>query len=481
MADVGSASSTAKRWTLWTLGLAEMLVLLDTTIVNVALSSAARTLHFSSADRSWLVTAYLLAFGSLLPLGGRLSDLWGRRRLLVVGLVGFAAASIVGGAADGFAVLVVGRVAQGIFAALVAPAALAALTSDFVDARDHSRALTLYGILGASAAALGLLVGGALTQWATWRWCLYVSGVLALVALGGVFAHLADSRGPRQRLDIAGAALSAAGLVGVVFGLSHATTASWGASATVVPLVVGALLLAVFIARERRAHDPLVPMRVLLGRTRGGSFLALGLAGTALFAIYLLLTYYLEGTLHFTPLEAGFAFTPLVGAVIFSAVFASFRLMNATGPKPLVPAGLVLAAMGVVLFTRLDAHSGYVTHVAPGLFVIGLGLGLVVAPAVAGATSLVEPRDAGAASALVVAFQQIGASLGTALLTTVAATVSARALRANPSDASAASLHGYDVALWWAAVIFAVGAVATFGLMQGAAGAGAPVQTSGQG
>ena len=467
MVEARVPGSSAHRWVLTTLGLAELLVLLETTIVNVALGDAARALRFSPADRQWLVTAYLLAFGSLLPLGGRLSDLVGRRRLLVVGLTGFAAASVLGGLAGNFSVLLVARVAQGVFAALIAPAALAALTTSFALARERSRAVTLYGVLGASAAALGLLVGGALTQWATWRWCLYLGAVLAAAALVGVVLVLEDSRGPRGRLDVVGAALSTGGLVGVVFGLSHATNASWVAPATILPLLGGAALLALFLAREARARDPLVPPRVLLGRTRGGSFLALGLAGTALFAIYLLLAYYLEGTLGFTPLEAGLAFTPLVGAVIFSASFASFRLMHTTGPKPLVPVGLFLAALGVVLFTRLDAASGYLTKVAPGLFLVGLGLGLVVAPAVAGATGRVEARDAGAASALVVAFQQIGASLGTALLSSVAATVSARALVANPTDASGAALHGYNVALWWAAGIFAAGSVATYALMEG--------------
>ncbi|MHB1907047.1 MAG: MFS transporter [Acidimicrobiales bacterium] len=467
MTQARGPGSSPHRGVLATLGLAELLVLIETTIVNVALGDAARALRFSLADRQWLVTAYLLAFGSLLPLGGRLSDLFGRRRLLVVGLAGFAGASVLGGLAHSFAVLLVGRVAQGVFAALIAPAALAALTTSFALARDRARALTLYGILGASAAALGLLVGGGLTQWATWRWCLYAGAVIATVTLVAVLIVLEDSRGPRGRLDVAGAGLSTGGLVGVVFGLAHATDAAWLAPATIAPLVGGGVLLALFVAREARALDPLVPLRILLGRTRGGSFLALGLAGTALFAIYLLLSYYLEGTLGFTPLEAGLAFAPLVGAVIFSATFASFRLMHTSGPRPLVPAGLVLAALGVVLFTRLDATSGYLTKVAPGLFVVGLGLGLVVAPAVAGATSRVEARDAGAASALVVAFQQIGASLGTALLSSVAAIVSARALAANPADASGAALHGYNVALWWAVAIFAVGAIATYALLEG--------------
>ncbi len=475
MSEARGPGSSAHRWVLATLGLAELLVLLETTIVNVALGDAARALRFSPADRQWLVTAYLLAFGSLLPLGGRLSDLFGRRRLLVVGLAGFAGASVVGGLAHTFAVLLVARVAQGALAAVIAPAALAALTTTFDLARDRARALTLYGVLGVTAAALGLLVGGALTQWATWRWCLYAGAVVAAVTLVGVVLVLEDSRGPRGRLDVAGAGLSTLGLVGVVFGLAHATNAAWLAPATLAPLVGGGALLALFVAREARALDPLVPLRVLLGRTRGGSFLALGLAGTALFAIYLLLSYYLEGTLGFTPLEAGLAFAPLVGAVIFSATFASRRLMHTTGPKSLVPVGLFLAALGVVLFTRLDAASGYLTKVAPGLFVVGLGLGLVVAPAVAGATAGVEARDAGAASALVVAFQQIGASLGTALLSSVAAIVSARALAADPADASGAALHGYNVALWWAAAIFAAGAVATYALLEGgpAQGAGA--------
>lgn len=471
-------SATARRW--WALAvvaLAQLMVVLDVTVINIALPRAQVALHFSSGNRQWIVTAYALSFGSLLLLGGRVGDLWGRRRALVAGLVGFAAASLVGGAAGTFSVLVVSRVAQGVFAALLAPAALAALSVTFPDARERARAFALYGVVSASGAAVGLLLGGALTQWASWRWCLDVNAVLAGVALVGVLLVVDGDRGHRTGLDVLGALLATGGLFCAVFGLNHAVTTNWSDAETWGPLVAAGILLPLFVLWQARSRSPLLPLRVVTDRARAGASAALLLTSMALFAVYLLLSYYLEETLGFSPLRAGVAFVPLVGAVALSATFASARLLARTGPRPLVPTGMLLAMMGMVLFTRLTPYSDYWDHVLPGLVLAGLGLGLILAPALATATAGVEARDAGAASAMATTTQQIGGSLGTALLNTIAVTVTARALGSSLGSTAArtATLHGYSVAFWWAASFFGIGTVLTLFLLR----SGVPVVDDG--
>jgi len=470
-----TATGRARRW--WTLGvlaLTQLMVLLDATVVNIALPRAQSALHFSSGNRQWIVTAYVLAFGSLLLLGGRLSDLWGRRNALIVGLAGFALASVLGGAAHSFTVLVVARALQGVFGALLAPAALAALTVTFADAKERARAFSIYGLVGGSGAAIGLLLGGALTQWASWRWCLFINVPLGAVALAGVALFVGGARGEHHtRLDVLGTVLASGGLFFVVFGLSHAVTSSWSNAATWGSLIAGVVLLVLFVAWQQRSTFPLLPLRLLTNRTRAGSLVALLLTSMGLFAVFLLLAYYLEETLGYSPLRTGVAFVPLVLALSLSSTSASARLLAKTGPRPLVPTGMVLAMMGMVLFTRLTPHSDYWGHVLPGLVVTGLGLGLILAPAIASATAAIEPRDAGAASAMVSTTQQIGASVGTALLNTIAVTVTTRAL-SHPTGTFAlaqrgATVHGYSVAFWWSAGFFALGALLTLLLLESGA------------
>jgi EmrB/QacA subfamily drug resistance transporter len=466
------ATFQARRW--WTLSLlamVQLMVLLDVTVVNIALPRAQSALHFSSGNRQWIVTAYALAFGSLLLLGGRLSDLWGRRNALYVGLAGFALASLLGGSARSFTVLVVARALQGVFGALLAPAALAALSVTFADAKERARAFAIYGLVGGSGAAIGLLLGGALTQWASWRWCLFINVPVAGVALGGVALFVKGVRGEHHtRLDVPGTVLASGGLFFVVFGLSHAVTSSWANAVTWGSLVVGVVLLVLFVGWQQRSKHPLLPLRILISRTRAGSLIALLLTSMGLFAVFLLLAYYLEETLGYSPLRTGVAFVPLVLALALSSTSASARLLAKTGPRPLVPSGMLLAMMGMVLFTRLTPHSDYWGHVLPGLVVTGLGLGLILAPAIASATAQIEPRDAGAASAMVNTAQQIGVSFGTALLNTIAVTVTTRALvHAKGTLAHAhrsATVHGYSVAFWWSAGIFAVGALLTLFLLE---------------
>src|SRR5580704_12938677 len=311
----GAAAEADRRWwILGVVGLAQLMVVLDATIVNIALPSAQRALGFSNADRQWVVTAYALAFGGLLLLGGRLSDLFGRRRMLIIGLVGFAAASALGGAATSFAVLVIGRGAQGAFGAMLAPAALSTLTVTFTDPAERGRAFGVYGA---------------------------IAGAVRLMA--------AQPRNPDVQIDWPGTVLVVAGLVAVVYGLSEAATKSWGAPETIVLLVAGVVLLAAFVLVERRVAHPLLPLRIVLNRFRGGAYLAIGLSAIGVFGIFLFLTYYLQLTLAYSPVKSGLAFLPMIAAIFAGSSISRGVLMPRTGPRPLIPAGLLAAAGGLVL------------------------------------------------------------------------------------------------------------------------------------
>ncbi|MGH3732543.1 MAG: MFS transporter [Acidimicrobiales bacterium] len=486
----GNGVHARRWWTLSVLSLAQLIVLLDATVINIALPQAQRDLHFSLGNRQWVVTAYALAFGSLMLLGGRLSDLWGRRTALYVGLAGFAVASAFGGAANSFTMLIVARAVQGAFGALLATASLAALSVTFSEPKERAKAFAIYGIIGGSGAAIGLLLGGALTQWASWRWCLYINLFFAAVALLGVAMFVQSGRSEsRARLDVPGTVLGSGGLFLIVYGFSYASMSSWSSVGTWGSIVLGVGVLALFVVSQRRSDHPLLPLRILASRTRAGSLIALLLTSMGIFAVFLLLAYYLEETLGFSPLRTGFAFLPLVLSVSLSAGFASARLLARTGPRPLVPTGMALATMGMVLFTRVTPYSDYGGHVLPGLIVLGLGLGLIFAPAFASATAGVQTRDAGAASAIANTSQQIGGSIGTALLNTIAVTVRLHAIsspRPTSQMVTLATLHGYSVAFWWSAVFFGVGAVVSLLVMQSGAPlsepAPAPIpQTSGQG
>ncbi len=459
-------------WTLAVLSLTQLMVVLDATVINIALPWAQRDLRFSRGDRQWLVTAYALAFGSLLLLGGRLSDRWGRRPTMLIGLVGFAGASVLGGDAHSFRALVTARALQGVFAALVAPAALAILTTTFRDPRERARSFSLFGAVSGSGFAVGLILGGALTQWSSWRWCLYVNVVLCVVAAVGILVFVDSSRGePRTRVDVLGTVIASAGLFFVVYGFGHAVLVGWANETTWGSLVAGVVLLSLFVREQRTSPHPLVPLRLLLQRTRGGSQLALFVTSLGIFSLPLFLAYYLQNTLGYSPLRTGVYFLPLVGALAFSTTMASARLLAKVGPRPLVPVGLILVMLGMILFTKLTPQADYLGTVLPGLVVTGLGLGLILAPATASATAGIDRGDAGAAAALVNTSQQVGASVGTALLNTIAVTVTTRYL-VSPHGANeltvltAGTLHGYAIAFSWAAGFFGAGAVASFFLLE---------------
>ena len=458
------AAGPARRWwILGVVGLAQLMVVLDATIVNIALPSAQRALAFSNADRQWVVTAYSLAFGGLLLLGGRLSDLVGRRRMLIIGLVGFAAASALGGAATSFAMLVIGRGSQGAFGALLAPAALSTLTVTFTDPAERGRAFGVYGAIAGAGGAVGLLLGGVLTEYLSWRWCLYVNVVLAVVAVAGAVRLLAGQpRDPDVRIDWPGTVLVGAGLVAVVYGLSEADTKGWGAPTTIVLLVAGVVLLAAFVLVEQRVAHPLLPLRIVLNRFRGGAYLAIGLSAIGIFGIFLFLTYYLQLTLGYSPVKTGLAFLPMIAGIIASSTTSSGVLMPRFGPRPLIPAGLLVAAGGLVLLaTQLGLRTSYPGQILPALVLTG-ALGVVFGCAMSTATYGTDRADAGVASALVNTNQQVGGSIGTALLNTLAASALTSYVLVHgrgPLVLAQAAVHSYIVGFWVSAAILAGSAV----------------------
>ncbi len=478
-----TAAPDPRRWLiLGVLGIAQMMVVLDSTVVNIALPSAQRALGFSNSDRQWVITAYSLAFGGLLLLGGRLSDRFGRKRMLLIGLIGFAGASAVGGAATTFGMLVAARGVQGAFGAILAPAVLASLTTTFTDPAERGRAFGIYGAILGAGGGIGLLLGGVLTTYESWRWTLFVNLVLAAIAFVGGSALLHQSRAEhRPQLDLAGVLTVSFGLFALVYGFAHADTSGWQDPITLGFLIAAAILLAAFLAIEARAAQPLLPLRVLRDRTRGGAYLAIFTVTAGLFGVFLFLTFYLQNTLGYSAVRTGLAFLPLVAALSLTSVLVSTKLLPRLGPRPLVPPGLVVAAAGMVMFTRLGADSGYATDILPGLLVIGVGMGFAISPSTNTATANVGPDDAGVASAMVSTSQQVGASIGTSLLNTLAASAVTGFVASHPPGptlAAQAALHSYTVVFWWSAAILAVGAAVALLLFRSGAVAAAPAASA---
>ena len=463
-----AANHTMRWWILGVLGIAQLMVILDNTVVNIALPTAQHALAFSNADRQWVVTAYALAFGSLLLLGGRIGDIFGRKRTLVIGLVGFAVASAIGGASVNFAMLVTARTVQGAFGALLAPSVLALLTTTFTDLRERAKAFAIYGGIAGAGGALGLLLGGILTSYASWRWTLYINLVFAAVATIGALLWLKnDKAADRDPLDIPGLLLVTAGLFCLVYGFSHAETTAWSNPFTIGFLVVGVILLACFALLEPRVRYPLLPPRVVLDRTRGGSILAMLLASMGLFGVFLFLTYYLQETLHFRPVLTGLAFLPMIAALAGMAQVSNRALLPRFGPKVIVPIGLLLNAVALYLLHGVGLHSAYASHVLPYLLLLGIGFGLSLAPSFSTGTLGLKPSDAGVGSATLNTAQQVGGSIGTALLNTLAAGAVTAYLAGRvitPANLQAAALHSYTTAFVYSALIFVVAAV-TAGLV----------------
>jgi EmrB/QacA subfamily drug resistance transporter len=441
-----------RRW--WALGAvatAQMMVGVDLTIVNIALPSVQRALGMSDPARQWVITLFALGYGGFLLLGGRMGDLIGRRRALLVGLTGFAAASALGGAATAPAMLLTGRALQGLFGALLTPAVLATLAASFPLPAERGKAFGIYGTAMGSASGLGVLIGGVLTQYLDWRWCMFVNLPIAAVAAGGVlYAVRPVPRARGVRVDLVGALLATAGLMAVVFGFARAESDGWSAPATYVSLTGGVVLLAGFLAVQARVDSPLLPLRVLANRRRSGSYLAVFSVAIGMFAALFFLTFYLQNIRHYSPVRAGLAFLPLTAGLMIGVRTVSPLLAKAP-VRSLICPGLLAIATGLALLGSLRADSGYWLHVMPVFLLISLGTGWVLVTANSTATLGAGP-DTAVAGAMVMTSQQVGASLGTALLSTVAGTVAAH------SDA----VHGFNVASLGAAGFLCVAAVVVY-------------------
>ena len=466
-----------RRWLiLGVIGLAQLMVVLDLTVMNIALPSAQRALHFTTADRQWVVTAYSLAFGSLLLPGGRLADLLGRKVTFLTGLAGFAGVSAIGGASVNFVMLVTARACQGAFAALLVPAALSLMTTTFTEPKERGQAFGIYGAIASAGGAVGLLLGGALTEYLSWRWTLYVNLVFAAVAFtgGALWLKGQSSRVP-LRLDVPGALLVSSTVFCLVYGFSNAATRHWGTPSTYGFLAVGVVLLVLLARWQGRAARPLLPPRVVLDRNRGGANASMLIATAGLFGVLLFLTYYLQQTLGYSPLVTGFAFLPMSGGLIVMSNLSTTVLMPRFGPRPLVASGMLAAAGGAAWLAQLGPHTGYPAGVLGPLILARIGLGLVIAPGINTATFGVVPPDAGVAAATVTAGQMLGGSVGTSLLNTIFAGAVASYLAGHLAAAriigrqaltGLALAHGYDTAFWWTAGIFAAGAVIAGALLR---------------
>jgi EmrB/QacA subfamily drug resistance transporter len=446
------------------------MVILDASIVTIALPHAQADLGITTTDRQWVMTAYTLAFGGLLLLGGRIADYGGRKRFFVWGLMGFAGASALGGAAPNAGLLFAARALQGAFAAILAPAALSLITVTFTEGRERARAFGVYGAVSGGGAAIGLIAGGLLTEYVSWRWCLLVNVPIALVVAAAALPVVRESKAEGTAgYDIPGAVTVTVGLLALVYGFTRAAEEGWGAGTTIGLLSAAAVLLVAFVVVEARTAAPLLPLRVPWERNRGGSFLVSLLVGAGLFAMFLFLTFYFQQTLGYSPLKSGFAFLPFSAGVIVSAGLAS-QLLPRTGPKILMVGGIALSVVGLVLLTRVGLDTGYASHVLPSELLISIGMGFAFVPMSSIALIGVEPGDAGVASALVNTTQQVGGSLGIALLNTVYATAVTGYLAGHPASphaAAQAQIEGYTTAFVWSAVLIAVAFAAVILLVRG--------------
>ncbi|MFI6940346.1 MFS transporter [Streptomyces sp. NPDC050418] len=482
-----------KRWkALVFIALAQLMVVLDATIVNIALPSAQVDLGISDGNRQWVITAYALAFGGLLLFGGRIADLWGRKRAFLVGLVGFAAASVLGGAANGEAMMLGARALQGVFGALLAPAALSLLAVMFTDGKERAKAFGIYGAIAGGGGAVGFILGGLLTEYMDWRWTFFVNVPFAIVAAAGAYFVIREPAEGRNRssLDIPGVLLSTLGLVALVYGFTRAESAGWSDGLTVGMFVASAVLLAAFLLVESKVKAPLLPLRVLTERNRGGVYLSLGLAIIAMFGTFLFLTYYLQVVQGYSPVKTGLAFLPMVAGMITGSTQIGARLMTRVAPRLLMGPGFLVAAVGMLFLTRMEIGGSYATIVLPALVLLGLGMGTAFMPAMSLATHGVEPRDAGVASAMVNTSQQVGGAIGTALLNTIAASATTAYVAAHAADATTpaaqkllalqSQVDGYATATWWAVGILVIAAaIALTFINTGAPSASQPVASGG--
>ena len=465
--EIGTDGLDPTRWrTLFVVAIAQLMIVLDSSIMNIAIPSAKVDLGISDANQQWVITAYTLAFGSLLLLGGRIGDYMGRKKIFLVGLAGFAAASALGGIASTEGILYASRALQGVFAALLAPAALAIISVTFTVPKERAKAFGVIGAISGGGAAIGLILGGALTEYFSWRWCLGVNTPIAIVAglLAIKFVRESKAEGDNT-YDIPGVFTATAGLFALTYGFHEAAISGWSDTLTIGFLLASAILLVTFVLIEKRVKNPLMPLRVVTDRNRGGSYLGSLVVGAGLFSMFLFLGLYLQVILGYTALRSGFAFLPFTAGIIIFAGIAS-QLLPKFGPRALMVPGLIAASAGMLMISRITPETSYTTHVLPALLIMSSGMALVFIPLTSTSLHGVSNHDTGVASAMLNTSQQVGGSLGVALLNTVAATATTTYAAANSQLGEKlmpfAMTHGFTVAFKFSAALLFVGAVVLF-------------------
>ena len=465
--QLGTDGLDPTRWrTLFVVAISQLMIVLDSSIMNIAIPSAKIDLGISDANQQWVITAYTLAFGSLLLLGGRIGDYMGRKKIFLVGLVGFAAASALGGIASTQGLLFASRALQGVFGALLAPAALAIISVTFTVPAERAKAFGVIGAISGGGAAIGLILGGTLTEFFSWRWCLGVNTPIAIVAALLAIKYVRESKAEgNNTYDIPGVFTATAGLFSLTYGFNEAATKGWSSSTTISFLVAAVVLLVIFVVIEMKVANPLMPLRVLTERNRGGSYLGSLVVGAGLFSMFLFLGLYLQVILGYTPLRSGFAFLPFTAGIIVFAGIAS-QLLPKVGPRALMVPGLIAAGAGMLMISRITPETSYTTHVLPALLIMSSGMALVFIPLTSTSLHGVSSHDTGVASAMLNTSQHIGGSLGTALLNTVAATATTTFAAANTQLGEKlmpfAMTHGFTVAFKFSAILLFVGAVVLF-------------------
>jgi EmrB/QacA subfamily drug resistance transporter len=449
---------------------AQLMIILDATVVNIALPRIQGGLHFSPTSLSWVMNGYTLTFGGLLLLGGRAGDILGRRRMFLAGIALFTAASLAGGLAPTAGVLLAARAIQGVGGALASPAVLALVVSGFAEGRERLRALAVYSAVVTAGGSLGLVLGGLITQWASWRWVLFINVPIGIAVL--VLTPLFVTETPRQpgRFDLPGAVTSTAGVAALVYGFIRAASSGWGDTLTIAAFVAAAVLLALFVVNETRAPQPITPLRLFASGPRVGSFVARLLLVAGMFGMFYFLTQFVQEVLGFSPLTAGFAFLPMT-VLLFAVSRLAPRLIPRVGGWRLMLAGMLPVVAGMAWLSRVSTDTGYWSGVFGPMVLLGAGMGVVFVPLTTASLAGVQPQDSGAASSMVNVMQQLGGSVGLAVLVAVFGTSSRNYAAAQAgAGLSAAQLHlrvlahGMSTAFFLAAV-FDVAALVVIALL----------------
>ena len=451
-----AAGHSSSRWLILVIAcLAQFMVVLDVTVVNIALPSVQRGLHFSASDLQWVVNGYTLVFGGFLLLGGRAADLLGRKRLFIAGVILFSAASLLNGFAQSSGMLIVGRGLQGLGGALVSPAALSIVTTTFAAGPERTRALAIWSAIAAGGSAVGLLMGGVLTDVATWRWVFFVNVPVGVIAILMALRSIPESRAEMEHrsYDLGGAATVTGGLIVLVYGIVKAHAYGWGSAHSLITFAIGVALLAAFVAIERRVRTPLMRLGVFRIRSLAVGDGALLFIAAGLFGMFYFASLYVQEILGYSPLKAGLAFLPVTGGIMLGSG-AGQALITRFGVRGVATAGAVIGGAGLLVLTGLPVHGHYASNLLTGLIPLSIGLGLAFVPLTLMATSGIRHEDSGLASGLFNVAQQVGGSLGLAILSTLAASRTSSLLHVGSgTGALAARVSGYHVAFLVAAIM----------------------------